>query len=133
MLASNANEWPQLFTKANVRPKILPVSGLSYAHLRYFWMVAREGSLTRAAHRLRITQSAVSVQLKKLEDDLGQRLFERRGRGLVLTNAGRIALDYAESIFALGEELVEALEQEGRAARQTLHVGVLATLSRNSR
>lgn len=104
---------------------------LSYAHLRYFWTVAREGNLTRAARKLRVSQSAVSVQLKKLEDALGQRLFERKGRGLELTRAGRVALDYAESIFSLGDELVDVLEQEERAARQTLKVGVLATLSRN--
>lgn len=104
---------------------------LSYPHLRYFWTVAREGNLTRAARKLRVSQSAVSVQLKKLEDALGQRLFERKGRGLELTRAGRLALDYAESIFALGEELVDVLEHEAQAARQTLKVGVLATLSRN--
>jgi LysR family transcriptional activator of nhaA len=107
------------------------VPELSYPHLRYFWTVAREGNLTRAARKLRVSQSAVSVQLKKLEDALGQRLFERKGRGLELTRAGRLALDYAESIFALGEELVDVLEHEAQAARQTLKVGVLATLSRN--
>lgn len=107
------------------------MSELSYPHLRYFWMVSREGNLTRAARRLRVSQSAVSVQLKKLEDALGRRLFERKGRGLELTKAGRIALDYAESIFALGDELLEVLDHEDRRARQTLRVGVLATLSRN--
>jgi LysR family transcriptional activator of nhaA len=107
------------------------VAGLSYAHLRYFWTVAREGNLTRAARKLRVSQSAVSVQLKKLEDELGQRLFDRKGRGLELTRAGRLALDYAESIFELGDELVAVLEDEARAARRSLKVGVLATLSRN--
>jgi len=107
------------------------VPELSYPHLRYFWTVAREGNVTRAARKLRVSQSAVSVQLRKLEDALGQLLFERKGRGLELTRAGRVALDYAESIFALGEELVTTLEHEARVARQTLEVGVLATLSRN--
>lgn len=107
------------------------MAGLSYAHLRYFWTVAREGNLTRAARKLRVSQSAVSVQLKKLEHELGQRLFDRKGRGLELTRSGRVALDYAESIFELGDELVEVLEDEARAARQSLKVGVLATLSRN--
>ncbi len=107
------------------------MTDLSYAHLRYFWMVAREGNLTRAARRLRVTQSAVSVQLKKLEESLGRQLFERKGRGLELTDAGRVALDYAESIFNLGNELLEVLEHNRRVARKTLKVGVLATLSRN--
>ncbi|MEM7676574.1 MAG: LysR family transcriptional regulator [Myxococcota bacterium] len=107
------------------------MAGLNYAHLRYFWTVARESNLTRAARKLHVSQSAVSVQLKKLEDELGQRLFDRKGRGLELNRAGRVALDYAESIFELGEELVEVLEHEARAARQSLKVGVLATLSRN--
>jgi len=104
---------------------------LSYAHLRYFWMVAREGHLTRAARKLRVTQSAVSVQLKKLEESIGAKLFERKGRGLELTSAGRVALDYAENIFTLGDELLEALQDETKAAQRTLRVGVLATLSRN--
>jgi len=104
---------------------------LSYPYLRYFWVVAREGNLTRAARKLRVSQSAVSVQLKRLEESLGQRLFARKGRGLELTRAGRLALDYAESIFTLGDELLEVLDHEARAARQTLKVGVLATLSRN--
>ena len=104
---------------------------LSFPHLRYFWVVAREGNLTRAARKLRVTQSAVSVQIKKLEASLGRDLFERKGRSLELTDAGRLALDYAESIFTLGDELLEALEHEEERARQTLEVGVRATLSRN--
>lgn len=104
---------------------------LSYPHLRYFWVVAREGNLTRAAKQLRVTQSAVSVQIRKLEDAVGQRLFERRGRGLELTRAGQVALDYAESIFTLGDELLAVLEDVEEKARRNVKVGVLATLSRN--
>lgn len=104
---------------------------LSYPHLRYFWAVAREGNLTRAARKLNVTQSAVSVQLRKLEDALGTTLFERKGRGLELTRAGRRTLDYADSIFSLGEELLGALDRDDWVARRTLRVGVLATLSRN--
>jgi len=107
------------------------VAELSLPHLRYFWAVAREGNLTRAAGRLNVSQSAVSVQIRKLEDALGTVLFERRGRGLELTNAGRVALDYADRIFSLGDELLHALESEGRRAERTVRVGVLATLSRN--
>lgn len=104
---------------------------LDYRHLRYFWAVAKEGNLTRAAEKLRVTQSAVSVQIKKLEDTLGQPLFERAGRRLELTSAGRVALDYAEGIFAMGDELVGALGEVEGGVTRTLRVGVLATLSRN--
>jgi len=104
---------------------------LNFHHLRYFWAVAQEGSLTRAAQRLHVTQSAVSVQLKKLEDAIGHRLFERRGRRLVLNDRGRLTMDYAENIFSLGDELLAVLDDEESARKRTLRVGVLATLSRN--
>jgi LysR family transcriptional activator of nhaA len=103
---------------------------LNYNHLRYFWAVAQDGNLTRAAERLNVSQSALSVQIRKLEDRLGHPLFERRGRQLHLTEAGRIALDHAETIFATGDELVGTLRQTGNT-RQALRVGALATLSRN--
>ena len=103
---------------------------LNYNHLRYFHMVAHEGNLTRAAQQLNVSQSAVSTQIRQLEERLGQPLFERRGRSLVLTEAGRIALDHADAIFATGRELVATLEQSGQQ-RQALRVGSLATLSRN--
>lgn len=103
---------------------------LNYHHLRYFQTVAVEGNLTRAAQNLNVSQSAVSSQIKMLEQRLGQQLFERRGRSLLLTEAGRIALDYANSIFASGDELVATLQASGRQ-RQPLRVGSLATLSRN--
>jgi LysR family transcriptional activator of nhaA len=103
---------------------------LNFHHLRYFQTVAHEGNLTRAAERLNVSQSAVSTQLRQLEERLGQALFERRGRGLHLTEAGRITLDYADAIFASGEELVATLKQRGHP-RQVLRVGSLATLSRN--
>ena len=102
----------------------------NYNHLRYFRAVAHEGSLTRTAQRLHLSQSALSVQIRKLEERLGHALFERRGRQLHLTEAGRIALDHADAIFAAGDELVATLEQTGRS-RQALRVGALATLSRN--
>ncbi len=103
---------------------------LNYHHLRYFHVVAHEGHLTRAADRLNISQSTLSAQIRQLEDRLGQALFERRGRALHLTEAGRIALDHADTIFATGDELVATLQQTGRP-RQALRVGALATLSRN--
>jgi len=103
---------------------------LNYNHLRYFWAVAHEGNLTRTAARLHVSQSALSVQIKKLEDRLGHALFERRGRQLHLTEAGRIALDHADQIFAAGDELIGTLRGTGRS-RHVLRVGALATLSRN--
>lgn len=103
---------------------------INYNHLRYFRAVAHEGSLTRAARALNLSQSALSVQLRALEERLGHRLFDRVGRRLVLTEAGRIALDHADIIFRTGEELVATLGQTGRA-RRAVRVGALATLSRN--
>jgi len=107
------------------------ISQLNYHHLRYFRAIAHAGSLTRAATELRVSQSAVSVQLGKLEAQVGHRLFDRVGRQLVLTEAGRIALDYADTVFEAGEELVSTLAGRPAAQRQTLRVGAIATLSRN--
>ena len=106
------------------------MSELNYNHLRYFWAVAQDGNLTRTAARLNISQSALSVQIRKLEDRLGHPLFERRGRKLHLTEAGRVALDHADAIFATGEELIGTLRQTG-TTRQAVRIGALATLSRN--
>ena len=103
---------------------------LNYHHLRYFWAVAHDGNLTRTAERLNLSQSAVSVQIKQLEASLGHALFERRGRQLILTEAGRIALDHADAIFASGRELIGTLQEKGRS-RQAVRIGALATLSRN--
>jgi LysR family transcriptional activator of nhaA len=103
---------------------------LNYHHLRYFWAVAHDGNLTRTAERLNVSQSALSIQIRRLEERLGHPLFERRGRALHLTEAGRIVLDHADAIFAAGEELVGTLREAGRA-RQAVRVGALATLSRN--
>jgi LysR family transcriptional activator of nhaA len=107
------------------------MSFLNYHHLRYFRAIAMERTLTQAAERLNISQSALSSQLRSLEENLGQQLFERRGKFLVLNEAGQIALNYANSIFSAGEELVEVLKN-GRAGKQkVLRVGSVATLSRN--
>lgn len=103
---------------------------LNFHHLHYFWAVAKDGNLTRTAQRLRVAQSALSAQIQSLEAQLGEQLFAREGRRLVLTEAGRIALDYAEDIFATGGELVATLEQ-GRQREHLFRVGAVATLSRN--
>ncbi|MEN3793932.1 LysR family transcriptional regulator [Fulvimarina sp. MAC3] len=104
---------------------------LNFHHLRYFQTVAHEGNLTRAAERLNVSQSAVSTQIRHLEERLGQKLFERQGRGLVLTEAGHIALDHADAIFAVGDELVNTLAERSAGQRRVLRVGSQATLSRN--
>lgn len=104
---------------------------LNYNHLRYFWVVAREGHLTRAAELLHVSQSSVSAQVQKLEHQLGHDLFERRGRGLVLTEAGQIAFDHANEIFSTGDELLNRLSRKTGHVRTVLRVGALATLSRN--
>jgi LysR family transcriptional activator of nhaA len=106
------------------------MSELNFHHLRYFWAVAHDGNLTRTAERLNVSQSALSIQIKQLEERLGHALFERRGRQLALTEAGRLALDHADAIFSTGEELLANLRASGRS-RQALRVGALATLSRN--
>ena len=104
---------------------------LNYHHLHAFWAVAKEAHLTRAAERLHVSPSALSTQIRQLEDALGQPLFERQARALKLTEAGRVALGYAESIFASGTELVSVLREGRRAQRQVLRIGAVATLSRN--
>jgi LysR family transcriptional activator of nhaA len=107
------------------------VSALNFHHLRYFYEVARVGSLTRAAAALRVSPSALSVQIQQIEAQLGLALFDRRNRRLQLTEAGRIALDHAETIFATGDELVETLKSGSAIRPASLRVGALATLSRN--
>ena len=108
-----------------------PVTRLNYHHLQYFRAVAHEGNLTRAAQHLRVAQSALSTQIRQLEAQLGQALFARQGRTLVLTEAGRIALAYADTIVGAGNELVATLREGRRRERQVLRVGAVATLSRN--
>jgi len=104
---------------------------LNYNHLRYFWAVAREGGLTRAAKHMNLSQSALSVQIKKLEHQMGHPLFDRVGKKLTLTEAGQIALDYADTVFKAGDELMNTLKGRAGASRQVLRVGALTTLSRN--
>ena len=99
-------------------------------HLRLFRAVAADGTLNGAARHLNLSQSAISTQIKSLEAALGHDLFARKGRGLVLTEAGRIALDHADAIFRTAEDLTAIMRETGRE-RRALRVGALATLSRN--
>jgi LysR family transcriptional activator of nhaA len=97
---------------------------LNYHHLLYFWAVAREGSVTRASEQLHLAQPTVSGQLKALEEALGEKLFERTGRRLVLTDVGRVVFRYADEIFSLGRELQDTLRGRptGRPLRFTVGV-----------
>ena len=106
------------------------MSSLNLHHLRLFRAVARDGTLTGAARHLNISQSAVSTQVRALETALGHDLFERRGRSLVLTEAGRIALDHADDIFRTADDLTATL-RSADTRRTVLRIGALATLSRN--
>lgn len=101
---------------------------LNYHHLRYFWVVAKEGSLRAAAERLHISQPSISAQLAQLEAFLGHSLFRRTGRGLQLSEMGRLALEYAEDIFSTGREFLEATRQANTARVQVLHVGITDSL-----
>jgi LysR family transcriptional activator of nhaA len=97
---------------------------LNYHHLLYFWTVARIGSVSRASTELRLTQATVSAQLKSLEQALGEKLFRKSGRHLVLTDTGKVVFRYAEEIFSLGQELMGTLKGRppGRMARVTVGV-----------
>lgn len=103
---------------------------LNFHHLFYFWRVAKLGHLTRAAEELHISQSAVSAQIRHLEERIGEDLFTREGRRLALTDTGHLVLAYTNNIFGLSEEMLGRLQ--GRSAGITrLRVGSVSTLSRN--
>ena len=104
---------------------------LNYHHLRHFWMIARHQSVTRAAEKLKISQSTLSDQLAELEDWLGELLFERRGRELHLTDAGRVALEHAETIFTTGHELITRFRQSDQKRQRILRIGAVGPLSKN--
>jgi LysR family transcriptional regulator, transcriptional activator of nhaA len=98
---------------------------LNYHHLLYFWLVAKEGGLVPAGRILRLSQPTLSEQIRKLEQSLGEQLFERRGRRLVLTEVGRVAYRYADEIFGIGGELLEAVRGRGTGRTSRLTVGVV--------
>jgi len=101
---------------------------LNYHHLRIFRAVAREGSLRAASERLHLTQPTMSTQIHQLEDALGEPLFLRSGRRLILTAAGRLALEYAEEIFSLGDQMQAAFAQGVGEGPRRLHVGIVNSL-----
>jgi len=97
---------------------------LNYHHLRYFWTVAKEGGLARAAAKLHVSQPSISEQIRELESALGEKLFRRDGRNNVLTEAGHVVFGYAEEIFALGREMLNSVKQRPGARTLRLCVGV---------
>src|SRR5215471_18987421 len=99
------------------------VPTLNYKHLHYFWVVAKAGGVARAAERLHLTPQSISGQLKLLEESLGGELFRRVGRRLELTDAGRVALAYAEEIFPRGDKLQAVLTHQ-RGVPKLLRVGI---------
>ncbi|HOB73708.1 MAG TPA: LysR family transcriptional regulator [Phycisphaerae bacterium] len=97
---------------------------LNYHHLFYFWTVAREGSITAACNRLLLSPPTISAQIRELEEALGEKLFSRSGRGLVLTESGRLAYRYADEIFSLGREFVDAIKGRATGASIQINIGV---------
>lgn len=104
---------------------------LNYHHLHYFWQVAKTGNLTKTANNLNVSQSALSSQIRQLENNMDTTLFEREGRTLKLTEAGQHALTYAEDIFSKGEELESLMLKGITSTVSTIRIGTIATMSRN--
>ena len=103
-------------------------TGLNFRHLHYFWVVAKEGSVTRAAERLGVAVQTISMQLALLEQSVGKALLAPQGRRLVLTEAGRMTLGYADQIFLLGEQMQEALAATSEDRMLRLSVGISDSL-----
>lgn len=101
---------------------------LNYSHLHYFWTVAREGSITQASKALNLTPQTISGQLKLLDEAVGQPLFNRVGRRLVLSSMGQIVFDYADDIFSIGAELVNVVRGNRLDGPTTLKVGVVSSM-----
>lgn len=101
---------------------------MNYHHLFYFWSVAKEGGVARASERLNVTQPSISSQLAQFEAAIGQPLFDRVGRSMVLTEVGRDVFEYAEEIFSIGRELTQYLRGRATGKGLRLHVGVADVL-----
>ena len=101
---------------------------LNYHHLLYFWTVARKGSIAAASQELRLAAPTISNQIRKLEDSLGEKLFQRSGRALVLTDMGRIAMRYADEIFSLGQEFTDTMKDRPTGRPLRFCVGIADVL-----
>jgi LysR family transcriptional activator of nhaA len=106
------------------------VEYLNFHHLRYFWTVARKGGVRKAADALHVSQPSISAQLRLLEETLGEKLFRRSGRNLVLTETGHLVLSYADEIFSAGRELMSAVKQRPTERALRLSVGITDALSK---
>jgi len=105
-------------------------SWMNYHHLFYFKTIAEEGSVSKAAEKLRLGQPTLSAQLKQFEETLGVQLFERQHKKLILTEQGQIALDYARNIFKMGSELVEVLNDRITPQKLSVQVGALDSVAK---
>ncbi len=103
---------------------------LNYNHLYYFWSVAREGSIAKASKSLHLTPQTISGQLKLLEEAIGEPLFSRVGRGLVLSETGHVVQQYAEEIFSLGAELAGRVRDKSASNPLTLNVGIVNSIAK---
>lgn len=118
--------------ETGVPSPIAATQWLNYHHLYYFWVISTEGSIARAAAKLRLGQPTLSTQLKLLEDSVGHALFERRNRRLILNEAGKVAFQYASDIFRMGSEMVEALHDRAPRGEKThLQIGALDSVSKH--
>lgn len=106
------------------------MSSLNFKHLRYFWMVARTGSIAKAAEQLHLTPQSISGQLSEFAEVLGVELFRRAGRNLELTDTGRRILSYAEEIFSTGDELLEIVRDQSLRTARAFRVGCADSVSK---
>lgn len=106
------------------------MSSLNFKHLRYFWMVARTGSIAKAAGQLHLTPQSISGQLSEFADTLGVQLFQRAGRNLELTDTGRRILSYADEIFSTGDELLEIVRDQTLRTTRAFRVGCADSVSK---
>ncbi|MBI4623180.1 MAG: LysR family transcriptional regulator [Verrucomicrobia bacterium] len=97
---------------------------LNYHHLLYFWAVAKEGGLRKASEKLNVSQPSISTQIRLLEEALGEKLFQRKGRTQVLTETGQFALGYADDIFSLGAEFISAVRQQAPARKRAIRLAI---------
>jgi len=104
------------------------VEFLNYHHLRYFWVVAREGGLRKAAEKLHVSQPTISAQIAALEGVVGEKLFRRGGRALALTETGQHVMTYAEEIFSIGQDLLNSVKQRPTSRPLRMRLGVADAL-----
>jgi LysR family transcriptional regulator, transcriptional activator of nhaA len=104
---------------------------INYHHLFYFKTIAEEGTVSKAAEKLRLGQPTLSAQLKQFEDTLGVQLFERQHKKLILTEQGKVALDYSKNIFKMGSEMYEVLHDRLKPLRPSLHLGALDSVPKH--